>query len=521
MVVPTAGQLAGGAAVALVLLLVLTVARRLRSMRFRDAPYPVAGLATFVIGSFADGTFPDIFERHRRLVELHEELKSNIIRLLRPLGNYLIAFKPKDGKMPKWYFHSSTDSQRASMSSAGVPIDESLLGLPMGHKWGVHRRLIAPLFSAKHLSEFTPVINAQSNQLVEVWKAEYVRKMDDQQGDVLEVASSLYAWSIDIIGIVAFGTKFKALQTKDGMGTKFASNPYLNAAHVITTEILRVYKLGPILSSFNRTAVNANRAAVRLFRETASGIIAACEHPELDENSDAARSLAGKLLKSRDEHTNDSLDTEAVVQEIMSLIMAGHETSSNTLAWALFLLAENQDAQLACRQQVDRAWEASSHPSLTFDELFELDLCLGAIYEALRLFPVVVNTPKYAPEGAVIDGVKIPAGTQCSPNKTAMGLDPALFPNPKKFDPSRFRRKEHGLRGSNMVAFGAGPRICVGYRLAELEMLSALAHILRTFELQPFFLKPKEHYDLTNGPKKTGLMVKVVPRELSSAGSSE
>ena len=92
-----------------------------------------------------------------------------------------------------------------------------------------------------------------------------------------------------------------------------------------------------------------------------------------------------------------------------------------------------------------------------------------------------------------------------------MGLDPLIFPEPTRFDPTRFRRGEFGPHGARMSAFGAGPRMCVGVRLAETELLSLLAHVLVRFDVAPAGVPPVEHLAVTNGPS-AGLFLRLTAR---------
>ena len=162
---------------------------------------------------------------------------------------------------------------------------------------------------------------------------------------------------------------------------------------------------------------------------------------------------------------------------------------------------------------MDATWRAEGGAP-SFAALQECDLLLGCIYEALRLFPTVPMTAKILDADREVAGVRLRKGTAVAANKAGVAAMPSCFPEPDKFDPSRFRRNEHGKHGANMHAFGGGPRACVGLRLAELEMLSILAHVLRHFRLTPVeHDAPVEHADVTNGPKHSGLRLVLALRE--------
>lgn len=131
------------------------------------------------------------------------------------------------------------------------------------------------------------------------------------------------------------------------------------------------------------------------------------------------------------------------------------------------------------------------------------------MYEALRLHPTVPLASRVCPHAATIEGHKFASGRVLL-NKIALCEDPAIFPNPSQFDPSRFSRGEYGSHGSSMVAFGIGPRMCVGYRLAEAEILAMLAHTLRHFVVEPGSVAPVENLLVTLSVKN-GCFLRLTP----------
>ena len=130
------------------------------------------------------------------------------------------------------------------------------------------------------------------------------------------------------------------------------------------------------------------------------------------------------------------------------------------------------------REQVDATWRAEGGAP-SFAALQECDLLLGCIYEALRLFPTVPMTAKILDADREVAGVRLRKGTAVAANKAGVAAMPSCFPEPDKFDPSRFRRNEHGKHGANMHAFGGGPRACVGRQMATTICVAALAEMLR------------------------------------------
>ena len=409
-----------------------------------------------------------------------------------PLGKVMVMFT---GSMPKWFSGRDLDSGREGVNQL---LPRSILGLPLGPEWSRHRRAIAPLFSAKSLEAQLPHILGACRELVD----------SNLQAGVADLYPVVGAWALDIIGNVAFGHEFGALAgAKSGHESRYAS-----AAAGINADILRRFAKGPF-ASLDRAACAKATADMEVFRETAAEIIRASA---ADDAPAALRSSYVAQLAHK-----EKLAPEDCIQESVSLLIAGHETSSNTACWILHLLATNPEQQAECRAEADAA---PATPS--YQDFLAMTTLVGAVYEALRLYTIIIGPSKKTTRDDQIPGV--PAHTYVVPNKTVMARCPMQFPSPEKFDcveikfraltaTARWQAHEvqHGKMGEPHCPFGAGPRICVGYALAQLELVALLHAVLRRYELFPAgpgYPEPREHVLVTNGPRESGLFLKLVPR---------
>ena len=208
-------------------------------------------------------------------------------------------------------------------------------------------------------------------------------------------------------------------------------------------------------ASLDRAACAKATADMEVFRETAAEIIRASA---ADDAPAALRSSYVAQLAHK-----EKLAPEDCIQESVSLLIAGHETSSNTACWILHLLATNPEQQAKCRAEAD-----ASPATPSYQDFLAMTTLVGAVYETLRLYTIIVGPAKKMTRDDQIPGV--PKHTYVLPNKTVMGRCPMQFPSPDKFDCARYDRGEHGKMGEPHCPFGAGPRICVGYALAQLEL---------------------------------------------------
>ena len=433
---------------------------------------------TLLLGTFLDKKYiPSLFTRHHALETLQAEY-GPAMRIAAPFGKVIVFFS---GSMPKWFSDRGMDSGREGVCAL---LPRSILGLPLGPEWSRHRRAIAPLISAKSLETQLPHVLGACRELVN----------SNLRAGVMDLYPLVGAWSLDIIGNVAFGHAFGALA-----GAKSGQSRYGSAAEGIMADMLRRFAGGP-LAHLDRAACRKGKADMSVYRETAKEIIRASKA------SDAPAALRSSFI-ARLAH-KEKLAPEDCIQESVGLLVAGHETTSNTAAYALHLLATNPEQQAKCRAEADAA---PAMPS--YQDLMLMTTLVGAVYETLRLYTIVVGPAKLTVRDNEIPGV--PRGTYVAPNKTLMGKCPMLFPSPEKFDCARYGKEQHGRIGEPYCPFGAGPRICVGYALAQLELVALLHAILRSFIIFPAgpgYSVPREHMLVTNGPRESGLFLKLVPR---------
>jgi cytochrome P450 len=191
--------------------------------------------------------------------------------------------------------------------------------------------------------------------------------------------------------------------------------------------------------------------------------------------------LLSHLLAARDEDDGGAMSDKQVRDEILTLFIAGHETTSTALAWTVHCLARHPAVYDAVEREVD-ALEGEP----TFADLPRLGLTLRAFKEALRLYPPVYLIGRQANEASSLDGVSLPYDTIAILSAYALHRRPDLWPDPERFDPDRFlperEAKRHRLA---WLPFGAGPRVCIGNQFAMMEGQLVLAKLLRHARFTP------------------------------------
>jgi cytochrome P450 len=193
--------------------------------------------------------------------------------------------------------------------------------------------------------------------------------------------------------------------------------------------------------------------------------------------------LLSQLLRARDEEKGEMSDRQ-VRDEAVTLFVAGHETTATGLAWALHELAKAPAVYARVQAEADRF--AGRTPRL--EELGELSTCSRVFKEALRKYPPVYVFGRQALEAVTMGGYDVPAGTIVLVSAYGLHHNPAVYPDPDRFDPDRFAPEAEAARHrSAWLPFSAGPRVCIGNHFALLEgqlVLAALSHRV-AFEARP------------------------------------
>ena len=175
-----------------------------------------------------------------------------------------------------------------------------------------------------------------------------------------------------------------------------------------------------------------------------------------------AQDFLGFYMAARDRENGEALDMDGLVDEIMTLVVAGHETSAATIAWAWSLLSRHPEIQDALRQGPERA-----------------DLAMRVVHETLRLYPPVWMFTRKALKDGSLAGFQMPAGTQILIAPYLLHRHPDHWQNPETFDPMRFPPSGQAPVRSAYIPFSSGPRRCAGdffaLQVVSLQILMVAA----------------------------------------------
>jgi cytochrome P450 len=325
-----------------------------------------------------------------------------------------------------------------------------------GDFWRSQRKLAQPAFHRERIAAYARLMVDFTERMLESWADGQVRDVqDDMMRLTLEiVAKTLFDAEIGgdtADASAAMETLMRAFIARSGS--------LVNPPHWLPTpHNLRVER------------------AIRRLERILVSIIA-----QRRKSGEDRGDLLSMLLHAQDEDSGRRMSDRQLRDEVMTLFMAGHETTANTLAWTWFLLAGHPDAEARLHAELDLVLDGRPP---TVADLPRLAYTERVVNETLRVFPTVWVVGREAIEPVELDGYRIPAGTTVFMPQWVIHRDGRWYDDPEVFRPERW---EGGLiqriHRYAYFPFGGGPRLCIGNNFAQMEATLVLATIAQKFRI--------------------------------------
>jgi cytochrome P450 len=198
-------------------------------------------------------------------------------------------------------------------------------------------------------------------------------------------------------------------------------------------------------------------------------------------NPAAHNDLLSMLIEAQDEATGERMSDQQLRDEVLTIFVAGHETTANALSWAWYLLSRNPAVRTKLRHELDQVLGGRTP---TMADLPNLRYTAMVIEEAMRLYPPAWEIERQAVADDTIGGYHIPAGTIVMLSPYVVHRHPQFWSNPEGFEPERFLpERSEGRPRFAYFPFGGGPRLCIGNNFALMEAQLILAMVTQRFDL--------------------------------------
>jgi cytochrome P450 len=322
------------------------------------------------------------------------------------------------------------------------------------------RRLAQPAFHRERITSYAEVMGSRAEQASASWR----------EGDTLDVSRAMMRLTLEIAGVTLFGADLAGETEEIGAALteafelfRYSTLPY--------AELLDPLEFLPINRRFRAARTRLDRTIYRIIAERrASGI----------DGGD----LLSMLLLARDiEGDGGQMSDLQLRDEVLTILLAGHETTANALAWTLYLLAQHPDVETRMQAELD-AVLGDRQP--TAEDSTRLVYTRAVLAESMRLYPPAWTLGRKPLEDVALGGYRIRRHSLVLLSQWVVHRDPRWWPDPERFDPARWAPEAPGTRPKlAYFPFGAGTRVCIGEAFAWMEGLIVLATIARRWRLRP------------------------------------
>lgn len=335
------------------------------------------------------------------------------------------------------------------------------------------------------MKSYVEVVVHSVNIMLGKWE-----KICGTQNTVVEVSKHISSMSLDVLMNCTFSmeTNCQINRTHDhyvtamSEGSKIIFNRLYNfllhydIIFKFTPEGRRLLELNKILHQYTDQIIQERKKSLKTERKQGN-------------TQKKYQDFLDIVLSAQDENGNNFSDTD-VRSEVNTFMVAGQDTVGGSISWILYHLAQNPEHQERCREEIRSILGDGS--SITWDQLREMSYTTMCIKESLRLMPTAFSISRELSKPITFpDGRSLPAGITVVLSIWCLHHNPAVWENPKVFDPLRFSPENCNQRHSHsFLPFSAGPRNCIGQQFAMMELKVAIALILLHFQLTPDPTRP-------------------------------
>uniref|UniRef100_A0A0A1WXR6 Probable cytochrome P450 6a23 n=1 Tax=Zeugodacus cucurbitae TaxID=28588 RepID=A0A0A1WXR6_ZEUCU len=341
-----------------------------------------------------------------------------------------------------------------------------------GPKWNVLRKKLTPTFTSGKMKLMFPAVVKVAQELIQVMG----EKSKNAADNILEITELQARYTADVIGSCAFGLECNSLRNPDAEFVRMGRKALIERRHSILIDTF--------MESYPRLARKLNLVSLtKEVQDFYTGIVRkTVEYRE--QNQVKRNDFMNILLEMKNkEGEKDGLSVEEIAAQAYIFFLAGFETSSTTMGFALYELARNQDVQNRLRQEINTTL-AQHNNECTYEAIQQMKYLEQVLSETLRKYPVLpwVERVAKADYDTGDPHYLIEKNSRVLILSYGIHHDPEYYPDPEKFDPERFTEEEIQKRPAcTWIPFGDGPRNCIGLRFGKMQALIGLALLIKHF----------------------------------------
>ncbi|MEU5312177.1 cytochrome P450 [Streptomyces sp. NPDC021562] len=360
--------------------------------------------------------------------------------------------------------------------------------------WARAHDILMPAFALGSMRTYHPVMLGVARRLIESWdRAAHA-------GRPVDVPDDMTRMTLDTIGLAGFGYDFGSFERTE--------------PHPFVESMVRCLEWS--MTRLARTPGADHSAADAAFRDDAGYLAQVVDDviaSRTGTDQGTAEDLLGLMLSARHPADGATLDRANIRNQVITFLIAGHETTSGAMSFALYYLAKHPTALRLVQREADALWGDTPDPEPTYDEVGRLAYTRQVLNEALRLWPTAAAFSRHALDDTLLGGrVPLTAGQSVTVLAPMLHRQPVWGDNPELFDPSRFTPEAEAARPVHAFKpFGTGERACIGRQFALHEATMLLALLVHRYRLQDharYALTVKETLTL----KPEGFTLTLVPR---------
>ncbi|PZD96995.1 cytochrome P450 [Paenibacillus sambharensis] len=333
-----------------------------------------------------------------------------------------------------------------------------------GEFWLRQRRLTQPAFHQHRINSYAEAMTHSASRMLEGWR----------DGEIRDIHQDMMQCTMEIVARTLFNVDLTASEDAKTVGRALDQvlHQYVKQSTSVSRRLLEMLPV--------QLPLRGHSELKQSVEELDRIIYTIIDQRRQQENQDHG-DLLSMLLLARDDDGSGMTD-EQLRDEVMSLFLAGHETTANALSWSLYALGQHPAAYQKLTDELDEVLNGrlpglQDIPSLVYTQ--------SIIKESMRLYPPVWMISREALTDVELEGYTLPAGCEVALSQWIMHRHPGYYAEPESFHPDRWTSEfESNLPSYAYFPFGAGPRVCIGSNFAMMEAVLLLAAVAQSYKLE-------------------------------------